>query len=255
MKPEELKRMHEMVGAIKAFGVVGNFVNAGRLTMLKQMKDGGFFKLTGKDWKTFCKEDLGRDLRTINDEIAALESFGEPFLVSLERIGLKKRDLNVLSQLPDDAKANIKTGEIQIGEQMFLVEDIPDKADEFLHAFSLLAKELELTKKEVKQVGKKLEGFDGEQKKSEKGLLKKISDLEAMTAPIETPEHILAGFERIDKAFSDLDTVVRTFVWKGAKNMVLADLPLQAKIQGIQEQMRARVEGLIRDWDAEVTIE
>ena len=252
MKQEEIKRMYEMIGALKATAAIGNYANATRYAMIKQLKDSGFYKLTGKDWKTFCKEDLGRDQKTLNDEIAALEAFGEPFLVALERIGLRKRDLNCLSQLPDEAKANIKAGEIQIGEQMFLVDDIPDKADEFLHAFSLLAKDLELTKKELKQNAKKLDGIDGEQKKSEKALLKKIEDLTALTSPVETPEHILAGFVRIDKAFDALETIIRTFAWKEAKGLIETDMQLQAKIQGIQEQMRARVEGLIRDWDVEM---
>lgn len=252
MKAEEQKRMYEMVGAMKAMGAIGQIVNATRYAMYKQMKDSGFFKLTGKNWMTFCKEDLQRDHKTVDGEIKMLEEFGENFMMSMERIGLKKRDLYLLSAMPEDAKANIKAGEVQIGEQVFLVDEIPEKADEFLHGFSLLAKEFELTRKELKQTAKKLEGFDSEQKKSEKGLLKKIDELTALTAPIETPEHILAGFERIDKAFSDLETVVRTFMWKEAKEMIAEDPALQAKVEGIQKQMLSRAEGLIRDWDVEV---
>lgn len=252
MKIEEQKRMSEMIGAMKAMHAVGSYINAARYAMYKQVKDSGFFKLTGKDWNSFCKEDLGADRKTIDGEIKMLEEFGEPFVASLEKIGLKKKDMLLLCAMPEDAKANIKAGEIQIGEQVFLVDEIPEKADEFLRGFSLLAKEMELQKKELKQVQKKLEGFDGEQKKAEKSLLKKIDELTALTSPVDTPEHILAGFARIDKGFDDLETIIRTFVWKAAKDAILADPALQARVEGLQSQMRARVEGLIKDWDVEI---
>lgn len=252
MKEEEKKRLYEMIGAMKASRAFGGYISAAQYAMYKQVKDSGFYKLLGKDWKTFCKEDLGRDHKTIDGEIKALEEFGEPFVASAERIGLKKKDMLLLCAMPEDAKANIKSGEIQIGEQVFLIDEIPEKADEFLRGFSLLAKELELTKKDLKQVNKKLEGIDGEVKKGEKLLLKKIDELTALTSPVETPEHILAGFVRIDKAFDDLETIIRTFCWKDNKEMILADPALQARVEGIQQQMRSRVEGLIKDWDVEV---
>ena len=248
MKEEEKKRMYEMIGAMKAMGALGQIVSATRYAMYKQMKDSGFYKLTDKNWTQFCKDDLQRDHKTVDGEIKMLEEFGENFMVAMERIGLKKRDLYLLSAMPEDAKANMKAGEIMIGEQAFLVDEIPEKADEFMRAFSLLAKELELTKKDLKHTSKKLDGIDGEQKKSEKILLKKIDQLEALTTPPETPEKLEEAFLALDKMLEDFDNALRALVWKSP--WVKDDPAAQAKVEALQARAEKRFEHFRGDWDS-----
>jgi hypothetical protein len=166
----------------------------------------------------------------------------------MERVGLKKRDLYLLSAMPEDAKANIKAGEIRIGETTFLIDEIPEKSDLFFHAFNNLAKELELTKKELKQSTKKLDGIDGEQKKSEKILLKKIEQLEALTAPPETPEKLEEAFLVLDKMLEDFDNALRAFVWKTP--WVMGDPAAQAKVEALQTRAEKRFEHFRGDWDS-----
>ncbi len=248
-KAEE-KRLNEAIGAMKMIAAVGKFIDATRYGLYKQVKDSGFYKLSDKTWAQFCKEELGRDQKTVDGEIKLLEEFGENFLISMERIGLKKRDLYLLASMPEDARADIKNGEIQIGENTFLVDEIPEKADEFLRAFSLLGKEFELTKKELKQTTKKLDGIDGEQKKSEKTLLKKIEQLEAIMKP-DTPEKLEEAFLTLDKMLEDFDNALRALVWK--QPWVKDDPVAQAKVEGLQARAEKRFEGFRQDWDAFVT--
>lgn len=248
MSKAEEKRLAEAVGAMKMAAAIGKFIDATRFGLYKQMKDSGFYKLSEKTWMQFCKEDLGRDHKTVDGEIKMLEEFGENFLISMERVGLKKRDLYLLSAMPEDAKANIKTGEIMIGEQMFLVDEIPEKSDEFIRAFQLLGKEMELTKKELKQTNKKLDGIDGETKKSEKALLKEIAQLKALTEPPETPEKLEEAFLVLDTMLDDFDAALRALVWKSP--WVKDDPAAQAKVEAIQARVEKRFESLRQDWDA-----
>lgn len=115
-KESGTRKLNEMIGAVKAFTVTSNFVNAARYGLYKQIRDGELYKLLGKDWKMFCQEDLGRDQKTVNDEIRMLEEFGESFLLAAERIGLKKKDLYALDKSFSIAdKISIKDGNLMDG--------------------------------------------------------------------------------------------------------------------------------------------
>ncbi len=246
-KPEE-KRLSEAVGAMKMAHAIGRFVDATRFALYKQMKDSGFYKLSGKDWKTFCKEELGRDQKTVNEEIEMLEQYGENFLLASQKIGISKTQLLLLgSTLSDEDKAEIVKGKIRIGQQEFDVNTIPDQAEEFMLAFGHLSRELDLTRKELKHATKKLDGIESETKKSEKSLLKKITDMEAIMNP-ETPEKLEEAFLALDKMLEDFDNALRALIWK--QPWVKEDPAAQAKVEGLQVRAEKRFEHFRGDWDA-----
>jgi len=157
---ELIRKVHEMVGAVKMARTMGNFADAGRYSLYKQLKDSGAYKSLGKDWKDFCSEDLGRAQNTINLEIKMLEEYGESFLKAAERIGLSRRDLNALgSGLPDDAKSGIKKGVIKIGDSEFKVAEIEDNKDEFVDAVAALIRSNDEAKANLKAQTKLTEDF------------------------------------------------------------------------------------------------
>ena len=125
----------------------------------------------------------------------------------------------------------------------------------------LLATEIKLlqerhasAQKAEKAAKKDLDRLKTEFDKGDSPAKKRLAELEAIAGVPDTPEKVIAGFERIDKAFSDLETIIRVFCWKDAKKLIMDDPALQAKVEGIQKQMQARVEQLIKDWDDEMTI-
>lgn len=150
MKREE-QAIHELVGAIKAFKVTGNFMDAARYSLYRQLKDTKAYSLLNKDWKDFCAEDLGRDQKTVNMEIKLLEEYGESFLMAAEKIHLTKRDLLALgSGLSEDAKVNLKKGVIRIGDVEIKEAEIEERVDELRDAIESLAKTHEEAKAQAK---------------------------------------------------------------------------------------------------------
>lgn len=252
MADTEKARLYEMVGALKAMKAISGYVDAARFSMYRQLKDSGFYKQLGMDWKTFCKDVLKSSQNSINEEIRLLEELGVPFMEAAERIGLNKRQLLLFGRTVSAETASIDGEIIKLGERQFKISELADNEAEFKQEMGLYSRELAVTKKELKLAQAKLAGIDGEHKKSEKTLLKKIEDLESLAGTPDTPEKVLAGFTRIDNIFNDLDMAVRIFCWKDAKEMIAEDPALQAKVEGIQQQMRSRVDGLIRDWDSEI---
>lgn len=97
-KEKEKESLIEKVGAIKAFKMVSGLSDAARYGLYKQIRDAKMYEAVGKDWKTFCAENLGKDQKTINDEIKLLESFGESFISIAEQLGLRKKDLYSLDK-------------------------------------------------------------------------------------------------------------------------------------------------------------
>ncbi len=248
MNKAEENRLREMIGAMKMAHAFSRFSDATKYALYKQCKDSGFYKLSGKDWKGFCKDELGRDQKTINEEIAMLEQFGENFLLASQKVGLTKTQLLLLgSNLSDEDKAEVLKGKIKIGQQEFDIDQIPEHREEFIIAFGHMAKELDLERKEKKLLSRKLDGIDGENKKSEKALLKKIDELTALTTPPETPEQLEAAFLALDKMLDEFDMALRTLVWK--QEWVKDDPAAQAKVEALQTRAEKRFEMFRQDWD------
>lgn len=151
MDKELFKKTYEMVGAIKMAKTLGNFVDAARYSLYKQIRDSKIYKTLGKDWKDFCSEDLQSNQNTVNQEIKLLEEYGESFLKAAERIGLHKRELFALgSGLTEDAKAEIKKGVIKIGETEFKVGELQENLDEFRDCLAGLTKQMQESSAAVK---------------------------------------------------------------------------------------------------------
>ena len=129
---KEKEQLIERVGAIKAFKMISGLSDAARYSLYKQIRDTKAYELTGKDWKTFCIENLKSSQNTINEEIKFVEGFGESFLNVAEHLGLKKKDLYALDKGFSVAdKIAIKEGAIMDGARKILItkDNYQDIAD------------------------------------------------------------------------------------------------------------------------------
>ena len=239
-------RMFELVGAAKMAKAISSFVDAARYGTYKQIKDSGIYKESGLDWKQFCARHLGRDQKTINDEIRMLEQYGEPFLLACEKAGLRKNDLHLLGgRLPDDARADVRRGVVRLGDREFKVSEIPDNVDDFKSALELFNKELDVTKKSERMLERRVSGIDKEHKKMEKDYTARIRDLEAQIADPETPEEFAELWSVIERRVTEIAMLTKRLDFDEAHNGK-ADGPLRAKyetrIGGAEAQFTAVVQ-------------
>jgi len=221
------------------------------LSMVQKAIDSGDYKKDYETVREFIKEELGISYDTYHRRVEAVKEFGKEMTTTLLMLDLHWRDVRMIEHMmTDEQKSSLKKGVLDLGDRKIPINE--EHAEDVRIAFANMKETVELARKAERVLEKKLSGIDGEHKKGEKILLKKIEDLEAIAGTPDTPEKVIKGFERIDKAFSDLETIIRIFCWKDAKALIADDPQLQARVQGVQEQMRARVEGLIKDWDAEI---
>lgn len=172
---KERQAVCELIGAVKMAKAIGNFVDAARYSLYKQLKDTGAYRALGKDWKDFCAEDLGRDQKTVNLEIKLLEEYGESFLKAAERIHLTKRDLFALgSGLSEDAKSGIKKGVIHIGDVEIKETELAERADDLKDAINALIKSNDEVKASLKAQQKLTDDF----RKNNEKLLKSVERYE-----------------------------------------------------------------------------
>ncbi len=209
---EGIKMIIQMVGAIKAFGMVNDFVNAGRYGLLNQIKEGKLYKLLGTDWHGFCDEYLGNDHKTVDRDVQLWEQFGEPFLVKAEKIHLKKKDLLLLDRnLPEDAKAEIRNGVIKIADREFKIAEIEENVEEFRGAINSINRQVEDIKKDVRAKEKLIEQHHKHNERLEteiQKLEKKVSALEPPSTDEGRKEKFLEQMDIVFKHLSDATTLM-----------------------------------------------
>lgn len=208
MQEDDGKTLYKLVGAIQALKMSGNFIDAARYSLYKQIRDSKAYKLMGFDWKGFCRDELGRDQEVVNAEIKMLEEFGEPFIRAAQQIKLTKRELTALgSGLSEDAKAEVKRGVIKIGDTEFKIEELSDNIDEFKTTVELLVKQKELEQKEKKHLEKKLGGLEKEYKKELQAYKNELEFLKAKLADPKLPEGFNEFIMAVERYTDEIVTI------------------------------------------------
>lgn len=221
------------------------------LATVQRVIDSGEYKKDYDTVKEFIKEELGITYQTYLNRTEAMRTFGPELTGMFVHIGLHMRDVRMIEHMmTEEQKANLKKGVIEIGDRKIPINEA--HSEDIRIAVANLIESAELSRKAEKQAKKDHERLKAEFDKGDSPAKKRLAELEALAGVPDTPEKVIAGFKRIDKAFSDLETVIRTFVWKDAKKLIADDPALQAKVEGLQRQMQARAEQLIKDWDAEI---
>lgn len=114
---QDIAEAHEAMGMVKAFTFVGKLATVATLKKLAEVKEAKNFKglqyvtqegklATVASWEDFCTA-CGISRRKVDEDLQNLNSFGEEFMETSQRLGLGYREMRKLRQLPEEARAEI----------------------------------------------------------------------------------------------------------------------------------------------------
>jgi hypothetical protein len=114
---QDKAQAHELIGMIKAFDFTQKLVTVTTLKLLNQVKESKNYKgltlsdkegklVTVTTWEDFCTT-LGFSREQMDENLRNLNTFGENFLETSQRLGLGYREMRKLRKLPEDARAEI----------------------------------------------------------------------------------------------------------------------------------------------------
>ena len=118
---QDKAQAHELIGMIKAFDFTQKLVTVTTLKAINEIKQSKQYKgldiynpqgklVTVTTFREFC-EALGFSVEKIDQDLLNLNTLGESFLETSQRLGLGYRDLRKLRKLPEDARAEIVDAE------------------------------------------------------------------------------------------------------------------------------------------------
>lgn len=118
---QDKAQAHELIGMIKAFDFTQKLVTVTTLKAINEIKQSKQYKgldiynpqgklVTVTTFREFC-EALGFSVEKIDQDLLNLNTLGESFLETSQRLGLGYRDLRKLRKLSEDARAEIVDAE------------------------------------------------------------------------------------------------------------------------------------------------
>ncbi|EIG26770.1 hypothetical protein [Haemophilus paraphrohaemolyticus] len=134
---QDKAQAYELVGMIKAFDFTRKLVTVTTLKSLQEIKESKRYKdleLTDQDGKMvtvttfrdFCTT-LGFSGEKIDQDLLNLNTFGEEFFETSQRLGLGYREMRKLRQLPEEARAEIVEADYsEATDKEDLIEKIED---------------------------------------------------------------------------------------------------------------------------------
>lgn len=134
---QDKAQAYELVGMIKAFDFTRKLVTVTTLKSLQEIKETKRYKdleLTDQDgnvvtvttFRDFCST-LGFSGEKIDQDLLNLNSFGEEFFETSQRLGLGYREMRKLRQLPEAARAEIVDADYsEATDKEELIEKIED---------------------------------------------------------------------------------------------------------------------------------
>ena len=134
---QDKAQAHELIGMIKAFDFTQKLVTVTTLKLLNQVKESKSYKgltlsdkegklVTVTTWEDFCIT-LGFSREQIDENLRNLNTFGENFLETSQRLGLGYREMRKLRKLPEDARAEIVDAEVsETADKEELLEKIEE---------------------------------------------------------------------------------------------------------------------------------
>ncbi|MBN6075512.1 hypothetical protein HYE60_09720 [Aggregatibacter actinomycetemcomitans] len=224
---QDKAQAHELIGMIKAFDFTQKLVTVTTLKLLNQVKESKSYKgltlsdkegklVTVTTWEDFCIT-LGFSREQMDENLRNLNTFGENFLETSQRLGLGYREMRKLRKLPEDARAEIVDAEFtESADKEELLEKIEELTAKHAHEKQVLEGQLkqsqanyEAQSKVLKNKNDRINQLDIELEKKKNhintltpdekgGLLRKSTSQLAYNA-----EAILRG--QVWKAFETLD--------------------------------------------------
>jgi hypothetical protein len=106
---------YQMIGQIKAAGMIGKFITVSNLMWLQQVKQSKIYKdISGAGtWEDFCNS-AGLSRQMVDEDLKNLAAFGEDFLITVNNLSVGYRELRKLRQLSADGVFQITGTTIEI---------------------------------------------------------------------------------------------------------------------------------------------
>lgn len=139
---QDKAQAYELVGMIKAFDFTQKLVTVTTLKLLAEIKENNKYKglellnskgevVTVTTWANFCTT-LGFSREQMDENLRNLNTFGENFLETSQRLGLGYREMRKLRQLPEEARAEIVEADYSnVDDKEELIEKLEDLTAKF----------------------------------------------------------------------------------------------------------------------------
>ncbi|NBI42023.1 hypothetical protein GVX76_00650 [[Haemophilus] felis] len=189
---QDLAEAHEAMGMIKAFTFVGKLATVATLKKLAEVKEAKNFKglqyvtqegklATVASWEDFCTA-CGTSRRKVDEDLQNLNSFGEEFMETSQRLGLGYREMRKLRQLPEEARAEIVDADYsEATDKEELIEKIEDLTAKFAQEKKVLEGQLKQSQANYEAQAKVLKNKNERLDKLDKELAKKSLLIETQT--------------------------------------------------------------------------
>lgn len=189
---QDLAEAHEAMGMLKAFNFVGKLLTVGSLKKLQEIKETKKYKglqyidhegnlLTVGSFAEYCKA-CGFSDKKFYEDIANLNTFGEEFLETSQRLGLGYREMKKLRNLPDEARAEIVDADYsEATDKEELIEKIEDLTAKFAQEKKVLEGQLKQSQANYEAQAKVLKNKNERLDKLDKELAKKSLLIETQT--------------------------------------------------------------------------
>lgn len=189
---QDLAEAHEAMGMVKAFSFVQKLATVATLKTLAEIKETkkykglGYIDQDGKlatvaTWEDYCRA-CGSSARKIDTDLQNLNTFGEEFFETSQRLGLGYREMRKLRQLPEEARAEIIDADYSDAtDKEELIEKIEDLTAKHVREKDALTKQLETAKGNYEAQSKVMANKDRKINELSEELAKKKHNIETRT--------------------------------------------------------------------------
>lgn len=218
---QDKAQAYELTGMIKAFDFTQKLVTVTTLKTINEIKQSKQYKglelinqsgelVTVTSFKDFCS-CLGFSVEKIDADLLNLNTLGEEFLETSQRLGLGYREMRKLRQLPDDARAEIVEADYsEATDKEELLERIEDLTAKFAKEKGELEGKLKRKSEDYDAQAKVLANRNERINKLDAELVKK----EKLIAT-QTPDHRGGALREETAAISyKAEAILRGQVWQ-----------------------------------------
>ncbi len=253
-RERQIASCHEAIGRIQAAGAFRKLATVSELVWLKDMKETKVYRdlpMVGT-WDKFCAY-LGKDRRTVDEDLQNLAAFGEDFLETSRQLSIGYRELRTLRQLTHDGAVVIEGDCLVIDAESIPIDQ--EHAEELQAAIERIINAGNETKKRVDRLEKDFKGAVKEEtlgfQSKERVLLQEIERLKVFD-PADLDDSRFEGqYEKIRETVATLATQIGKLIMiEGLHENPLA----AAKVEGHVASAERLVEDLRRDWTAKFQI-
>jgi hypothetical protein len=245
----EMKRKKGFSGGVfQGMNLQARLSEAAFLSMILKYKEAKRYIDDGYEtWEDFCVEEIGISHDTLNRRLKAVEVFGGETTRIMLGMNLAWRDIRMIEHiLTEEQRSALKKGVLEFDGRKIPVNE--QYAPEVLSAFDLIITRADAAIKGEKLAESKLKGVEKENRKELKAHQEEIERLQSLLPKDEDDREWAENFiEDINKAHEKFDDCLRVFAFH---KKVFGDPVIQAKIIGIHEQMKARYDQFVRDFDS-----